>query len=51
MNYRLFRRRRESPMEALITFAAILIGLLGLDVAALRWGVDSRDSLPDDHTR
>jgi nitrogen fixation-related uncharacterized protein len=38
-------------MEALITLAAILIGLLGLDVAALRWGVDSRDALPDDHSR
>ena len=30
---------------------AILIGLVGLDVAALRWGVDSRESVADDHTR
>jgi nitrogen fixation-related uncharacterized protein len=30
---------------------AILIGLVGLDVAALRWGVDTRESVADDHTR
>ena len=38
-------------MDALIALAAILIGLVGLDIAALCWGVDSRDSLADDHTR
>jgi len=30
-------------MEAIAMFAAILVGLVGLDLAALRWGVDSRE--------
>jgi nitrogen fixation-related uncharacterized protein len=38
-------------MDALIILAAIFVGLVGFDVAALRWGVDSRDSYGDDHTR
>lgn len=38
-------------MEALITFAAILVGLIGLDIAALLWGADSRESMTDDHAR
>jgi len=38
-------------MDAVIMLIAILIGLVGLDVAALRWGVDSRESVADDHTR
>jgi nitrogen fixation-related uncharacterized protein len=38
-------------MDALIALAAILIGLVGLDIAALCWGVDSRDTLADDHIR
>jgi nitrogen fixation-related uncharacterized protein len=38
-------------MEALVMFLAVIIGLLALDLAALRWGVDSRGMLPDDHHR
>ena len=38
-------------MDALITLVAILVGLVGLDLAALRWGVDSRDSIGDAHVR
>jgi hypothetical protein len=38
-------------MDALITFAAIIVGLIGLDLAAALWGVDSRDSIGDDHAR
>ncbi len=38
-------------MDALIILATIFVGLVGLDVAALRWGVDSRDSYADDHAR
>jgi hypothetical protein len=30
-------------MEAIAMFTAILVGLVGLDLAALRWGVDSRE--------
>ena len=35
-------------MDALIALAAILIGL---DIAALCWGADSRDTVADDHAR
>lgn len=38
-------------MEFIIMFAILIVGLMGLDAAALNWGADSRDSLPDDHTR
>lgn len=38
-------------MEAIVMFAIVIIGLVGLDVAALNWGADSRGSLPDDHVR
>jgi hypothetical protein len=38
-------------MEFIIMFAILIAGLMGLDVAALNWGADSRDRLPDDHTR
>jgi hypothetical protein len=41
-------------MEALVMFVAVLIGMMALvafDFAALRWGVDSREFLPDDHHR
>lgn len=49
--YRLSGRSWESPMDALITLIAILIGLVGLDLAALAWGADSRESIGDDHAR
>jgi hypothetical protein len=38
-------------MDALITLVAILVGLVGLDLAALNWGADSRESIGDDHHR
>jgi hypothetical protein len=38
-------------MDALIALVAILVGLVGFDLAAVRWGVDSRESIGDDHTR
>ncbi len=38
-------------MEAIVMFSILIVGLMGLDVAALSWGADSRDSLPDDHIR
>ncbi len=38
-------------MEVIVIFAIIVVGLMGLDVAALNWGADSRDSLPDAHVR
>ncbi len=36
-------------MEAIATAIVILIGLVGFDLAATRWGADSRDRVRDDH--
>jgi hypothetical protein len=38
-------------MEAIVMFTILIVGLMGLDAAALNWGADSRGSLPDDHAR
>jgi hypothetical protein len=38
-------------MEFIIMLAILIAGLMGLDVAALNWGADSRDGMPDDHVR
>jgi hypothetical protein len=38
-------------MEALLVIVAIVAPWLALDVFASRHGVDSRDTLPDDHRR
>ena len=42
-------------MEALVVFFAVMVasvaGLVALDLAAFRWGVDSRGFMPDDHHR
>ena len=38
-------------MEVIVMFAIVIVGLMGLDAAALNWGADSRASLPDDHVR
>jgi hypothetical protein len=38
-----------SDMEPLFVWIVLIAALIALDLAAVRWGVDSRDSLPDDH--
>ena len=38
-------------MEFIVVLAILIVGLMGLDVAALNWGADSRGTLPDDHAR
>ena len=38
-------------MEAIFALIVAVVGLLGLDVAAIRFGTDSRPSLADDHGR
>jgi len=38
-------------MDALIALVAMLVALVGLDLAAVTWGADSRDSLGDDRAR
>lgn len=38
-------------MDALIALVAMLVAFVGLDLAAVNWGADSRDSIGDDHAR
>ena len=38
-------------MDALIALVATLVALVGLDLAAITWGVDSREPMRDDHAR
>ncbi len=51
MNTGYDNRNKEVPMDAFTTLIAIVIALVGLDVAALWFGADSRDSIGDDHAR
>jgi hypothetical protein len=38
-------------MDLLLAISILLSGLAALAAAAVRWGADSRDRLPDDHQR
>lgn len=38
-------------MEAIIAIVVTLVALVGLDLAAVGWGVDSRPGMVDDHRR
>ena len=38
-------------MSIFIIIALMVIGLGAFDAAAITWGEDSRDELPDDHRR
>jgi len=38
-------------MSVLVIIALLIVMLAALDAAALTWGTDSRDQLPDDHRR
>jgi hypothetical protein len=38
-------------MEIVVTILALVTGFAMLGGASLTWGVDSRDSYPDDHQR
>ena len=38
-------------MEAVFVIFAIVFGFAALDAASLTWGVDSRESYPDDRRR
>jgi hypothetical protein len=35
-------------MEAIVTLLVILIGLVGFDAVAMRWGQDSRERTSDE---
>ena len=38
-------------MELLIAFAIAVVAFLGLDIAAVAFGADSRPGMADDHAR
>jgi hypothetical protein len=38
-------------MEGIVMILVLIIGFVGLDLAALRWGADSRPHMTDDHVR
>jgi hypothetical protein len=38
-------------MVIFIIIALLIVGLAAFDAAAMTWGQDSRDQLPDDHRR
>ncbi len=38
-------------MEVLVMFLIVVIGLTAVGAASVRWGADSRGTLPDDHAR
>jgi hypothetical protein len=38
-------------MDVIAAVIAIIAGMLAFDLAAVRWGADSRPSLGDDHHR
>jgi nitrogen fixation-related uncharacterized protein len=38
-------------MEALFALIAAAVALIGIDLAATRWGTDSRPGMVDDHRR
>jgi hypothetical protein len=38
-------------MEAFVMFVVLVIGFVALGLGALRFGIDSRDQLPDTHAR
>jgi hypothetical protein len=38
-------------MVVLVVLFVVIAAMVALDVAALSWGEDSRDSMPDTHRR
>ena len=38
-------------MEAFLALISALVALIGLNLAATEWGVDSRPGMVDDHLR
>ena len=38
-------------MEAFLALVVAIVALIGLDLAAVRWGADSRPGMLDDHQR
>jgi hypothetical protein len=38
-------------MDGLLVLIIVIVALVALDVAAARWGADSRPGMADDHRR
>jgi hypothetical protein len=38
-------------MEAILALIVAIVAFIGLDIAALSWGADSRPGMADDHRR
>lgn len=38
-------------MEPIVMVIVLIVGLVALDWASLRWGADSRPQIADDHAR
>ena len=38
-------------MDAVLALVVAVVALVGLDLAAVRWGTDSRPGMGDDHQR
>ena len=38
-------------MEAIVALVVAVVAFLAFDLAALRWGADSRPGMADDHAR
>lgn len=41
----------DQDMEIIMTIVALVTGIAALGGAAINWGVDTRESYPDDHRR
>jgi hypothetical protein len=38
-------------MDGILVLIIVIVALVGLDLAAARWGTDSRPGMADDHRR
>jgi hypothetical protein len=38
-------------MDAFVAIITALVAIIGLDLAAIHWGADSRPGMTDDHRR
>jgi hypothetical protein len=46
-----YRTAGETDMELIVMIIVLIVGLAALDGSSLRWGVDSRPPIADDHAR
>jgi hypothetical protein len=51
MNTGYEKPEKEVPTDALTAMNVLVMVLVGFDLAALWFGTDSRDRIPDDHAR